>query len=462
MATINDLQLGGFDDTVVLRLGKNLSGGGEKEDVHIVEHYEVKMSVMQQPAAFTLRLGSSSTAAEIIAKYPPGTQFELHIGPAGHRSQVQSGVVYSRGSPSGHFSQVELRGRDYLAVLYDDEIQSEYTFAEKTYFELTRKVLDIVGLRETGGAFPKFILNFSNDSNRQLISRVATAKPKSAGELVTQIETGATAGAGKVVYQTLKSKVGTRWYDFLQQQYKLAGLFLWATGEGNFVLTRPRADMAPTYKIQRQRGAIQNHGNVVECRFQDDTTNRHSEVIVHGRGGRGKSGRGGIYGHWVDTEMRAYGFANVRTIQDDDVKSNREAEFVARKTIAEERRAGWQLEYTLSGHVTPSVVAKDSTAVWCPDMVCRVDDEELNIHGNYYIEHVTFARGPQTTTTVTLMRPEDLIFADDLFVAPAGTGKKSTKPLDTTAARQALAEKFAAENFGTPAGPTDLIEGLRN
>jgi hypothetical protein len=424
---LNDLQLGGFEDTVLLRLG---SGTADAVNVKIAENYEIKVSVLQQPAAFTLRLGSGETAAEILKRYPPGTPFALFIGAAGHRSQIQSGVVYSRGAPSGKFTQVELKGRDHLARLFDDEVQAEYTFPDKTYFGLTRKVLNIVGLKETteDGA-PKFALYSNNDNNRQLISRVATAKPESKGEIVEQKETGATAGAGKLVFQTIKTRVGTRWYDFLQQQYKLAGLFLWATGEGNFALAQPRADMAPAYKILRQRGHIRDFGNILDCRFQDDTTNRHSAVIVHGRGGIGTEGRNKIFGYWTDEEMISYGFNNVRTIHDDDVKSDREAEYLARKTIAEERRAGWQLEYTLSGHVIPSVVARDSTAVWCPDMVCRVDDEELDIHGNFYIEHVTFSRAPETTTTVTLMRPEDLVFADHLFDDPDGIAtKKPPKP----------------------------------
>lgn len=419
---INDLELGGFEDTVLLRLG---SGTSDAVNVKIAEHYEIKVSVLQQPAAFTLRLGSGETAAEILKRYPPGTPFALFIGAAGHRSQIQSGVVYSRGAPSGKYTQVELKGRDHLARLYDDEVQAEYTFPDKTYFDLTRKVLNVVGLKETteDGA-PKFALYSNNDNNRQLISRVATAKPINTGNLVEQQETGATAGAGKVVYQTIKTRVGTRWYDFLQQQYKLAGLFLWASGEGNFVLAQPRADQPPSYKILRQRGQIRDFGNIVECRFQDDVTNRHSAVIVHGRGGVGAGGRSKIFGSWTDPEMTGYGFDNVRTIHDDDVKSDREAEYLARKTIAEERRAGWQLEYTLSGHIIPSILGKNSTAVWCPDMVCRVDDEELDIHGNFYIEHVTFARGPETTTTVTLMRPEDLVFADHLFDEPEGIAAK--------------------------------------
>jgi hypothetical protein len=42
----------------------------------------------------------------------------------------------------------------------------------------------------------------------------------------------------------------------------------------------------------------------------------------------------------------------------------------------------------------------------------EVDDDELGIRGLFYIESVTHTRGPHTESTVHLMRPEDLIFAD--------------------------------------------------
>lgn len=404
MARINDLHIGAHEDTIRLRVAG--------QQIKIAENYEVKLNILQQPSAFTLRLGSAETAAEILKRCSPISPFELYIGP----SQIMSGRVYSRGCPSISATMVEIKGRDHIAALFDDEIQSDYTFPDKTYYDLTRKVLNIVGMREqTAGPTPKFVLYTDNDANRALISKVATTKGRKKGQLATQIRTGATDGAGQVVYQTIKATVGTSWFQFLQQQYKLAGLFLWATGEGNFVLAQPRADQEPAYKIHRTRGERQDFGNIVACRYQDDVTFRHSACIVHGRGGVGKNGRAKIEGYYADPEMADYGFNHVRVVQDDDVKTVKEAEYVARKTLAEERRAGWQLEYTMSGHVIPSLKGKDGSAIWCPDMVCRVDDEELDIHGNFYIEGVTFSRGSETTTTVTLMRPEDLIFADGLF-----------------------------------------------
>lgn len=442
------------------------------EDLKIVESYEVRVGVLQQPGAFSLRLGWSKTAAELLKRYPPGTPFELFIGP----TLVMSGLTYGRAQPSSNFTQIELKGRDYTAVLFDDEVQREYSFTDETYYKLTRKILDLVGLPadigDGQGGPTKFVLYDNNDNNRAVVSRVAKAKPRAKGEIVELIPTGATTGAGKVFYKTLKTRTGTRWFDFLQEQYKFRGLFLMATGDGNFALFRPRADMDPVCTITRSRGALRKQGDAISCRFQDDTTMRHAAYIVYGRGGAGKEGRAQIVGYHVDEEMVAYGFANSRTVTDDDCKSNLEAEYIARRTCAEERRAGWQLCYTVSGHTYPSMFAKNSFGVWVPDTVCRVEDEELDVKGNFYVESVTYRRNPETTTEITLMRPQDLIFADKLFDqqsnvggAPAKKGQKSdAAQSNLREARKAAAEKFVEENFKKPQppiGPPDLIPEFR-
>lgn len=454
----NDLQLGGYNDTVRLRLGG--------ADLHMVESYEVKVSVLQQPAAFTVRLGWGKTAAELLKKYPPRTPFELMIGPC----QMMSGLTYGRGQPDSNYTQIEFKGRDYLAALLDDEIQREYSFSSKTYFQLTRQILDVVGLTEQNpgdGSPTLFVLNDNNDNNREIFTR-KPIKPAKRGELVVEIDTGATTGQGKVLYKSPKARTGTRWFDFLQDQYKLAGLFLWSTGSGNFVLARPRADMEACCRIQRRRSDILKQGDVIKASFEDDVTQRHASCLVYGRGGSGKDGRNPIQGWYTDTEMRAYGANNVRTIHDDDIKTTKEAEYIARRTLAEERRAGWRLSYTLSGHAYPSLSAKDGYGVWSPDTVVAVDDDELDIHGNFYVESVTYSRSPETTTRIELMRPQDLLFADALYDEPAtgagysSGGKTKGSPKDPPLTdRQRAAEKFVSDNFGEQQGPPDLIAGFR-
>jgi prophage tail gpP-like protein len=45
-----------------------------------------------------------------------------------------------------------------------------------------------------------------------------------------------------------------------------------------------------------------------------------------------------------------------------------------------------------------------------PDTVIQVDDEQLGIRANYWVDSVTRSRKPETITHIRLMRVEDLIF----------------------------------------------------
>lgn len=380
------------------------------EEIRIYENYEVQVSILQQPAAFSLRLGWSKTLEELRQKCQPGKRFELRIGPVDPdslkpRVLVQSGRIDRRSVPSRGATMLEVKGRDYLAQLYDSYVLEERSFAETTYYALTRKALDIVGLTEAKGHF----LEENNDNNRKAVTGTKQT-PKPATERVRTIETGATSGGGKLVYKTLDAKLGTRWYDFLQNQYKLAGLFLWSTGEGNFCLARPNVDQEPVYKILYKRGATRNYVNVVDASYQDDTTMRHSKCVVYGRSGGTKDGVKKVRGEAIDEEMIAYGFDKPIAIHDDDVENAKQANYVARRTLAQERREGWKLDYVVAGHTVPSQFAKGAVAVWGPDLVCRVDDDDLEIHKEYYIESLRFARNPQTTTTISLMRKSDVDF----------------------------------------------------
>lgn len=411
--------IGSAEDCLHIRLGAL--------NFVLTEHYEVKISFFQQPAAFTLRLGPKLVQGEnpnarrerlivdILAAARPNTEFELSILRSdGNRVVVQSGRVDSRGSPSGEHLQVEITGRDYMARLFDAYIREETSFTEKTYFDLTRKVLDLVGLKEdkddAGNA--RFALLTTADNTRR-VNASRKQNKKSNTELIRQTETGATSGTGTLVLKTIKAKLGTRHYDLLQDNYKLSALYLYATGEGNFILTRPNVEQEASFLFVRAVQPVQNgvrveDSNILSHAFKDDTTQRHSSVLVYGRSGGGKAGRNAYHGECVDQEMTGYGFDKPLVIHDEDVKSNAECEYIARKTVAEERRNGWRLSYTVAGHTMPSLQNPAGRAIYGPDMIARVDDDQLDIHANLWIDNITFSRGPDAKTTVELCWPSDL------------------------------------------------------
>lgn len=421
-------ELGGGKDVVKVRLGD--------QDILITESYEVKTSILQQPSAFSLRLGSNDLAIDILNLAIPGTPFELSI----NGRLLQTGIIDFRGVPSAKSTDVEIRGRDWLSVLVDSYVPEDQEFAQKSYYDLTRKVLDLAGLTEAKGHF----LQILNDTNRRLLTG-SSLVPREGTEVATELFTGALGGTGNLVFQTPKTKTGERYWDFLQRQYKLAGLFLWASPDKTIVLAAPNANQPPSYSLFRARarpGASEN-SNILDCSWRDDTTMRHSECRVFGRSGGGKKGIETCDGVFVDPDFEPLGqgqglapstafnpqykLNKTIVIHDADVKNREQCEFVARRIISEERRAGWQLEYTVAGHTVFSESADNQTATWGPDTVVQVDDEELGMHGQFYLEACTYSRTPQTTTKLTLMRTTDLLFATGLAGEPGGVVQRKLK-----------------------------------
>ena len=401
------------DDNVILRV--------RGQDVKIWESYEVNISVFQQPSKFTLRCGWSKTAAEMLAMWKQGDAFQLFVQVGKSFSaidstvpvQVMSGRIDRVGAPGGDACTVEITGRDDMARIADAYVDADEAFHESTYYHLTRKVMDRFGLADRA-------LLTSNLANRKAITGKKITEYVPPRDATTQQIEETTGGTRKVVYRTIKAQLGERWYDFLKRQYKRVGLFLFCGGDGSFILTDLNPNQEPVIKIMRR--LPNNDGYLTPFAtaagrptYWSDATDRSSKAVVWGRAQGGRAGkRGKVRGEYVDQEMIDLGFDKPITIHDDDVKTDKEAEYAARKWIAEGRRNGFMLEYPLSGHSAMSLLG--GRAVHNIDTVHEIEDQEIGLDHRYYVTDVTFSANPARTTRVRYARLTDLVFAEELQV----------------------------------------------
>jgi prophage tail gpP-like protein len=200
-------------------------------------------------------------------------------------------------------------------------------------------------------------------------------------------------------------------------------LFLWTAAEidenGNptFVLSEPNGQQAPIAKLTQSETNAYNVArtghevSILTGKLHNDTKPRFSEAVVHSRGGGKKFGRTKGKGDFSDPEMLALGYDRPIVMKDVDCQNEKQAEFMARRRIAEGRRSGNSLSYTVSGHTFAAIGG--GRGVWAPDTVVDVDDDRLGVKGLFWIESVHFSRSTdQTVTNLTLQRPEDLLFGD--------------------------------------------------
>lgn len=392
---------GGIQDRIRLVLGG--------DEVVIAEAWDVQESVLSQPCAWAIETGWGDVAADLLKRYPPNTPFQLYVADA----KQYTGKLDSRGAhqPPGSGTTIRFRGRDALGPLESSDVVAELDIAGATYPRIVWKALQLVGLAPKEQADPPppntpgAILQYSNAANRSIKSGVKIAEILPV-IVVEEFLAGELSIGGESSGQC-RAKVGQSWHAFVRHYLDRAGLFLWADADGNFILSAPNVNQKAAYQIVRRRG--RNKSNVVAMSFEDDTSRRHTDYTIYSRGGGKKHGAAKAKGSFVDSEMVDYGFSYPGCIRDSFVQSSAEAAYLARRKLAEERRSGWKLSYVISGNRL-QVYGGSETAIVTTDTIVHVDDEELGLDGDFYVESIRRRRGPQTTTEIHLMRKEDIIF----------------------------------------------------
>lgn len=404
--------IGNADAAVLLELNG--------EQVLYAQGWTVEESIFAQPARWSITIGSEAGALDLYAAAPPRTIFTLSIGDALQASGYTDGRALTM---TGSGSMLTVHGRDAMAPLHDGYITAQRSFQDATYSGLVQEALKAVGLDPSK-------LTTSNAANRRLKAGVPITEIASpnAVDLIAQQPVGATLGG---VSMDLQAKVGERWLEFLRHHLDRAGLMLWAAADGSFVLSTPNPQQTPTYKLYRQIDVDNVQTNILGWDLSDDATSRHSEAVIYGRGGGRKKGRVKAKGQYADAEMQGYGYDTPIVLRDTYIQTADQAAYFARRKLAEERRAGWKLEYTFAGHTLPLYNSSTDSAVVITDTTIEVADDLLGIFGTFYIETVRRMRGPQTQTTIRLMRPDDMVFGDLSQPKTTGVVKPAEVPSPT-------------------------------
>ena len=404
--------IGGAGDAVTLQLGS--------DTLMVAESWNVHEGVLEQPATWSIRCGWGGTAAQFLAKYPKGTPFSLFVGGIRQQSGRLDG---RRCTNSGGATEVVLKGRDMLARVYDSYVDANQSFTDTTYTTLVWRVLLYLNL-VTGTNPDPAQLQTSNQANRQVKAGKPITQlqpPRTVDQILTDAD-GAPVTATQSM--AIQANVGERWLHFLRRYLDPAGLILWAAADGTFVLSAPNVNQAPLYQIVRQ-GVAGGSGNVVGYEFDDDATHQHSVAVCYGRGGGRVAGRTKVKqgevnddlfndpsGWYRGPDAGGDGYAQPIAFREHNVQNSAQASNFALRKLAEERREGYQLIYTVAGHTLPCFGGNGS-AVITPDTVVAVNDVELGIVGNFYLESLERARSPQTTTRIRLMRPGDIVLEPD-------------------------------------------------
>ena len=188
------------------------------------------------------------------------------------------------------------------------------------------------------------------------------------------------------------------------------------TGDGpTFVLTEPNTQQPAMYRVTRRRGLLRNEVNVISA--SKKTTSRSGPPNTPSTGARAITRRAAAdRGHLPRQRdarvLRLTRGQKRKTARVDSVQSIAEAKNLAWRMRADDRRDGYNITYTVSGHTIPALNGRTANdrAVWCVDTVVDVVDDEYGIYGPMYLEEVQFQRdGGGTRTTLSLIDPADWV-----------------------------------------------------
>jgi prophage tail gpP-like protein len=404
-----------MDENLTIRLGG--------EEVIDITSYSVRLGIFEQPGSFTCTIGRPYKFRALAERFPPKTKYEVFL----NGRCIQIGLTDGFRQATSHSkTEIVLSGRDPLQKLVDTEIHEKQSFTEVTYRQLVEMAIEKSGLNAMVDRFgvAKFLLfALNNAANRKAITGSHTIEELSDGDIesVEQDVGPGNTPTSRTVRNSIRVDVGERWWDFVVKQLRRVGLFLWCGADGTLVLASPNVTQSALYRLVR----TDEFANIEDHSFDNDTTQRHSECRVYGATSAGKDGTDIFDAQFIDDEMVSYlnpleaDRANggkitlVKSIRDSECKSKEQAQNLARREIAEERRAGWRLSYTIKGHSLPEINANADITVM-PDTVLDVQDDDLGVYGPLYVEGVTLTgQGNETRTEIQVLRLEDVFFQNE-------------------------------------------------
>jgi prophage tail gpP-like protein len=435
----------------------------------VAQEYDVQLNFFKTPNTFSLTVASNKTTLDLMRLVRPGMKFSLRVNGV----TVFCGFIDGYESLGSGGTTLTISGRDAMSQLVRAHVEAERSFSHATYLDLAEAAVKASGIAEatifsdvasqraavTGTPIVetthKQSLKLRDAAGKQgsTLEVKAVTADGSAYDVVavrqgrTEVSTVVNQTINRVTgYKTerpIKWDAGETYFAAFKKEGDRAGVFLRAgvdpTGKDPFVflLSAPDPNQRAKFNLLNTRDPDRDAANVVLCERQGGRyvmTGRHSKYVVLGQAGGGKDGRKQVRGEFVDEEALA-GLPMPASFvrKDNQAKSTRQANFMARKACAEARRANRTFPYRIKGsHSLPLAENPRERGLPMPDVVVYLRDDEIGVDGDMWVESVRFHKsvGDGTYTDLMLLDPTDLVFGEDELdraLSPKTTTKRGWK-----------------------------------
>lgn len=199
----------------------------------------------------------------------------------------------------------------------------------------------------------------------------------------------------RLTVKDARPQVGETVWAFIERHCTRLGVLLWFSPLGRLILSAPQYDQTPRYKaVRRYTNEPGDDNNVLSGTLGESIGDRHSKVVVYGRGNVRSSERAPIKGEAVDDTWPS-ALPKPLYLQDTSIKTSAEAARRALRELMRNKQDAYQLQYTLPDH-------GQAGYLYAIDSTLRVIDEPLDIDGTFYITKRTFKKDRENGTTTEI------------------------------------------------------------
>lgn len=339
------------------------------------DSYSVNSDFMTPSDGWSLSLGGDSYWTDIVSLVQPDSKVQIWVDGV----QILTGfvdIVRTESSASTGV-RVNVQGRDMLRPLIKANIHPGFSLKGLTVAQMVEKVVEKY-YRE-----PRPTVYYDSAAERTVLGLSGAFTPKDR------------SAAQKKVIDFCAAHPNEGAFEFLARNLRRFGLWLWATPDGNLVVSGPTYDQAPAYDIIRRKGE-RGIGYLSSTYTQDHST-LPSFIEVRGKATAKEWDKATVRATASDLGVSDVYFNEPLYVQHDQAETQEQAQAFALQELT-------RLQENSRVYETTSVDHRDQTTgnIFAINTVASVEDDFCHVRERMWVSSVTFNKSVSSGTTTSL------------------------------------------------------------
>jgi prophage tail gpP-like protein len=349
--------------------------------------YSINSDFLTPTDGWSIDFGDDVIWSEIKDRIEPDFKVQIYIG---NNLQLTGWIdkLTVKSSTSGGLT-VNMQGRDVLRPLCKANIHPDTRIKDRKLIEVIEEVVRCYYTTPPN-------VTYEVDANMTFLGVAVRGKKgkRTNDQLQKRIESA-----------QAHPQEGA--FEFIARNLRRFGLWMWASADGNIIVSSPDYEQEPSYIIQRRPGDKQV--SVLDASFTWDRTSIPSQVTVRGRASSKEFEKTSVRGFVVDPKARNKDFVEPLYMVHDQAETKSSCFDFAEQELSRYRENERIYECEMLGHRD-----KRNGNIFQVGTIATVDDQYLGISEPMFVASRTFNKNLSggTTTSLKLVTLGAIKFSD--------------------------------------------------